>query len=264
MKWKILILQFDVVFGDPWENKAKIEDKIRGVTMDEVDVLVLPELWSSGYDLSRLPEICAESQSAMLAFLKNLALEHDVMVVGGSLADHHNGSYYNTMPVIDRRGEQVKAYSKLHLFRLMNEDKYLSEGTGDGFFTLEDIPCSGLICYDIRFPEWVRHHALKHAEVFFVVAEWPHARIDHWTALLTSRAIENQCFIVACNRVGADPDNVFGGTSMVIDPWGEVLLKASEDREEILMIDIDLEESKSVRNRIPVFEDRRPAFYKLN
>lgn len=263
MKWEILVLQIDIVFGEPWENKAKIEEKINEQAMEKVDILVLPELWSSGYDLSRLPEICTESQSAMLHFLERMAREHDVMIVGGSLAERRDGSYFNTMPVFNRQGEMVKTYSKLHLFRLMNEEKYLSEGNEDGFFTLGDIPCSGLICYDIRFPEWVRHHALQGAEVMFVVAEWPLARIDHWISLLTSRAIENQCYIVACNRVGEDPQNTFGGTSMVIDPWGKVLLKGSTDMEEALRLKIDLNESRAVRKRIPVFEDRRPSFYKL-
>ncbi|GAA3322609.1 hypothetical protein GCM10020331_043160 [Ectobacillus funiculus] len=81
------------------------------------------------------------------------------------------------------------------------------------------------------FPEWLRVHTSKGAEVLFVVAEWPLPRLVHWRTLLTARAIENQCYVVACNRAGSDPNNVFAGHSMIIDPWGEVVAEAGEGEE---------------------------------
>ena len=118
-----------------------------------------------------------------------------------------------------------------------------------------------MICYDIRFPEWVRTHTAEGAEALFVVAEWPLARLAHWRALLIARAIENQCYVIACNRSGSDPDNVFAGHSMIIDPWGEVLAEGSET-EEILHAEIDLDKVKEVRSMIPIFTDRKPDFYR--
>ncbi|MEM1506410.1 nitrilase-related carbon-nitrogen hydrolase, partial [Domibacillus sp. 8LH] len=124
---------------------------------------------------------------------------------------------------------------------LMDEEEHLVEGSENGIFELAGAKSAGVICYDIRFPEWIRTHMLDNTKVLYVVAEWPAKRIDHWKALLISRAIENQCYVVACNRVGADPNNQFGGHSMVIGPWGEILEEA-DDQETILYSELDVEQ----------------------
>jgi predicted amidohydrolase len=101
---------------------------------------------------------------------------------------------------------------------------------------------------------------LDGAEVLFVVAQWPNPRMDHWRTLLRARAIENQVYVVACNRVGESEGTSFFGHSMVIDPWGEVLAEA-EDQEQILVADIDKATVESIRKKIPIFDDRRPTLY---
>ncbi|MFT8322621.1 MAG: nitrilase-related carbon-nitrogen hydrolase, partial [Bacillus sp. (in: firmicutes)] len=161
---------------------------------------------------------------------------------------------------VPETGELVHTYDKLHLFQLMDEHKYLQSGTEDGLFKLDHQTFAGLICYDIRFPEWIRTHTTKGAEALFVVAEWPLPRLAHWRSLLIARAIENQCYVIACNRSGTDPNNVFAGHSMIIDPWGEVLAEASE-KSEIVHGTIDMEKVKEVRKMIPIFADRKPSFY---
>jgi predicted amidohydrolase len=164
------------------------------------------------------------------------------------------------MYIFDRKGREVSQYSKLHLFKLMDEHLYLEAGTAKNLFTLEQSLCAGVICYDIRFPEWIRVHTSSGAEVLFVVAQWPAPRLAHWKALLISRAIENQCYVIACNRVGQDPNNTFAGHSLVIDPWGEIIAEAG-DSEELLSADVNLELVKEIRKQIPVFTDRRTEFY---
>ena len=162
--------------------------------------------------------------------------------------------------VFDKNGDQAGIYSKLHLFKLMDEHLYLAAGKEKGLFSLDDHKFAGLICYDIRFPEWVRAHALHGVEAMFIVAEWPIQRLEHWRALLIARAIENQCFVIACNRAGSDPNNKFAGHSMVIGPWGDVIAEGGEG-EEILLAEIDLDEVKEARGKIPIFADRRPELY---
>jgi predicted amidohydrolase len=103
---------------------------------------------------------------------------------------------------------------------------------------------------------------LENIDVLYVVAEWPKQRLDHWRALLIARAIENQVYVVACNRVGSDPNNTFAGHSMVIDPWGQVIEEA-DDQIGILTAEIDLAEVKRIRQEIPIYEDRRPDLYRL-
>jgi omega-amidase len=258
---KIALLQFDIAFGNPEENFSKVEELVSKAVHDKPDIIVLPELWSTGYDLSRLDEIGDTNAEKSIAFLSKLAKKNKVSIVGGSIAKQQHDHVTNTMLVFNRDGQLIHEYSKAHLFRLMNEEKYLVSGNEKSHFTLEELPSAGFICYDIRFPEWLRLHAIEGAQVLFVPAEWPKQRTDHWRALLISRAIENQCYVIACNRVGADPDNAFGGHSLIIDPWGTIIAEAGEE-ETILTGLIDEEEIPSIRSRIPIFEDRRPDIYK--
>jgi len=101
----------------------------------------------------------------------------------------------------------------------------------------------------------------RQGKTLFVPAEWPLSRGKHWRALSIARAIENQMFVIAVNRVGSDPDNVFYGHSLVVDPWGEVLAEGSETEEQVLVVDVDFAAVEEIRRRIPVFADRRPECY---
>ncbi|RKL68293.1 carbon-nitrogen hydrolase [Salipaludibacillus neizhouensis] len=265
MGLKLALIQMNIAFGQPNINYRTVEKRVTEAVKEKVDVIVLPELWTTGYDLSRLAEIADPGAKKAIHFLSTLAKTHHTNIVAGSVAKQTEKGTTNTMLMFNRDGRLVKEYSKAHLFRLMNEEKYLVQGEEDGLFELEGEPCAGVICYDIRFPDWIRTHMVGtglQPKVLYVVAEWPKKRIDHWRALLISRAIENQCYVIACNRVGSDPNNEFGGHSMVIGPWGEVISEAQEE-ETILYKEIDLKAVDIVREEIPVFEDRRPALYRV-
>ena len=117
------------------------------------------------------------------------------------------------------------------------------------------------ICYDLRFPELFRRYAVADgAKLMLICAEWPLVRVAHWRSLLVARAIENQCFVVATNSCGETGGAVFGGHSMIVDPWGQIVAEAGED-ERLLTAEIDLDEADGVRRQIPVFADRRPDAY---
>jgi omega-amidase len=262
LKLRIACLQINIAFGETHKNIARVEKEIEHIVTHElVDVIVLPELWTTGYDLKRLLEIGDEEGVQVKQLLATWSKKYAVHIVGGSIAKKTEKGIYNTMYVVDHAGEMIHEYSKLHLFRLMEEEKYLKPGNGTSLFQLEGETCAGMICYDIRFPEWIRVHTLKGAKIVFVVAEWPKPRLDHWRTLLLARAIENQCYVVACNRVGSDPANEFGGHSLIIDPWGKILAEGKEDEENIIA-EVDLDLVDEVRKKIPVFEDRLPFFYK--
>lgn len=260
MKFNIACLQMDIAFGDAERNYALATDLIEKASAGNPDIIVLPELWTTGYDLENLSLKAEEEASEASAFLKETAIKHKAHIVGGSVANKTDSGIENTMLVFDRNGESSGKYSKLHLFQLMDEHLYLAAGKEKGLFSLDSHKFAGLICYDIRFPEWVHAHALQGAEAMFVVAEWPIQRLEHWRALLIARAIENQCYVVACNRSGCDPNNTFAGHSMVIGPWGDVIAEAGEGQE-ILTAEIDLDQVREARTRIPIFADRRPEFY---
>ncbi|MFS0824070.1 carbon-nitrogen family hydrolase [Bacillus sp. 1P02SD] len=261
MNLKIACIQYDIQFGKPQENFELISKEIeKTMNQDTPDIIVLPELWTTGYDLTRLDEIADVNGNEANAFIRDLAKKYSVNIVAGSIAKKTEHGVTNTMFVFNREGEIISEYSKLHLFQLMDEHLYLQAGEAKGDFTIENIPAAGVICYDIRFPEWIRAHTTSGAEILFVVAEWPLPRLEHWRTLLLSRAIENQCYVVACNSVGSNPDNVFGGHSMIIDPWGTIIAEA--DTESATLVgEIDLSKVQEVRKQIPIFQDRRPDFY---
>jgi omega-amidase len=257
---KITCIQMDISFGSPERNFEKAETLIERASKEKPDIIVLPELWTTGYNLTRLEEIGDRNAESSIQFLQTMAQKHNAAFIGGSVANKTADGVFNTLLAVSSTGELLHQYSKLHLFKLMDEHLHLSPGSGDASFKLNGHSLAGFICYDIRFPEWIRKHALEGAEAIFAVAEWPMPRLAHWRALLIARAIENQCFVVACNRAGSDPSNQFAGHSIIIDPWGEVVAEASE-HEEILSAEIDLRLVEEVRGRIPVFTDRRPEFY---
>ncbi len=257
---KIACVQMDIAFGDPETNYEQVGQLLKEAAENDADVIVLPEMWNTGYALAELSEL-ADADGRTIRFLQEFARQHRVHIVGGSVSTKKADGFYNTMYVIDHNGGVVSEYDKAHRFGLMDEHLHLEKGQGLGTFELDGVTFGGVICYDIRFPEWLRAQALNGAKAIFVPAEWPAARIDHWRVLLQARAIENQCFIVAVNRVGADPKNEFGGHSMVIAPWGEVRMDMGQEKG-IGYADIDLSEVDEVRKRIPVFDDRRVSLYK--
>ncbi|KXZ12743.1 carbon-nitrogen family hydrolase [Bacillus nakamurai] len=259
MKWTVSCLQFDISYGNPSENIKKAESFIERESR-HADVLVLPELWTTGYDLTRLDKLADENGEASKQWLRQTAKTYNVHLVAGSVAVKEGDNVYNTMYIADNSGQIKKQYQKAHLFQLMDEHLYLSAGSSDGFFELDGVKCAGLICYDIRFPEWVRKHTAQGANVLFISAEWPLPRLDHWKSLLVARAIENQCFVAACNCTGSNPDNEFAGHSLIIDPWGRILAEGGQT-EGAVRAEIDVSESTAVRSTIPVFHDLRSDLY---
>ncbi|MFD1955675.1 carbon-nitrogen family hydrolase [Paenibacillus thailandensis] len=259
---RLALLQMDIAVGEPEANFAKLKTMMEEAAAceEKPDVIVFPEMWNTGYALTEITGLADSYGSRTKAFVKSFCEQHRIHVVAGSIAEGREDGVYNTIFAFDRDGNETGAYSKIHLFRLMDEEKYLKEGDKPGTLRLEGTDAGMMICYDIRFPELARKLALGGAKLLFVPAEWPHPRLHHWRTLLTARAIENQMFVVACNRTGRSGDTAFFGHSMVIDPWGETVAEAGEE-ETILYAEIDLALVDAVRSKIPVFEDRRPALY---
>ena len=232
---------------------------VTGAARQNSQVVLLPELWSTGYDLSNAQALARENQ-ALLPEIARLACENSVFI-GGSLLLGREGKVYNTFVFQPPTQNEPVLYSKIHLFRLMSEDRWLTPGD-----QLQQVEApwgqTGLaICYDLRFPEMFRHYALAGSRLFLISAEWPLARIQHWQILLRARAIENQCFIAATNCTGLCGGETFGGSSAVISPWGETLVEASTGQPELHTISIDMDQVPSVRNKIPILKDRRPDVY---
>ncbi|MDF2721009.1 MAG: nitrilase [Paenibacillus sp.] len=261
-KFVVALLQIDIAIGEPEANFAKLAERLEQAVSAEPkpDMIIIPEMWNTGYALDRIYEIADRDGERTSAFISAFCRKHCVNVIAGSVADQRGGQVRNTIYAFDREGNRTGEYSKIHLFRLMDEEKYLQAGDQVGSWQVDGVPAGLMICYDIRFPELARKLALGGAKILFVPAEWPHPRLHHWRTLLTARAIENQMYVIACNRVGVSGTTSFFGHSMIIDPWGEIVTEGDEN-EAILSAEIDLSVVDKVRSTIPVFADRRPELY---
>lgn len=260
----VTLVQMDCTLGLPAENFARAEDFVAEAGRRGSDLVVLPELWSTAYDLENAvthatPLALNHEGDGWFARLAQMARGNRVWLTG-SILEANEGRFYNCMAFYSPQGELAGVYRKIHLFRLMQEEQYLAPGPEPALLDLPWGKTGLAICYDLRFPELFRRYALAGANLVVLPAEWPHPRREHWRTLLAARAIENQCFMAACNRVGESKGNRFFGASAVIDPWGATLIEGGEI-ETLLTVSLDLAAVAAARSRIPVFADRRPELY---
>lgn len=262
MQLTISLAQMDIALGDPAANVQKANDWAAEAARRGSELVVFPEMWTTGMDWPNLAELAARQQEVIEA-VAGIARRHRIWLNGSMLALDDNGQPANTSILFDPQGEQAGVYRKIHLFGVMDEDQYLA--AGQQLTTVETTwGQSGLaICYDLRFAEMFRTYALKGVMLVTVPAEWPHPRLAHWRTLLRARAIENQMYMVAVNRVGSDGTYDFFGHSAIIDPWGNALVEGGE-AEILLTATIDTDAVAAVRQKIPVFKDRRPDLYDLD
>lgn len=260
---KIACVQMNMAFAAPEENFRRAEALVRQAAEGRPDVIVLPETWNTGFfPHEGLRALCDADCGRVRTVFSGLARELDTAIVAGSVSNVRGGRIYNTACVFDRSGKQVGEYDKTHLFSPMGEGTYYTPGGQLCRFTLDGARCAVLICYDIRFPELTRTLAVEGLEVLFLVAQWPQARSAHLRALVTARAIENQLFLACCNSCGRAGQTVYGGGSVLLDPWGKVLAEAGPE-EAVIGVECELRVLQEIRNSINVFRDRRPELYRI-
>lgn len=260
MKISISLAQMHLNFGQPSKNLERASEMIVQAAKEHSTCILFPELWTSGYDFENR-FLHAQSNVSILENLAELAQTYQISIGGSYLEVQGSNLLFNTHTwLVPGQPGSIK-YQKIHLFRLMDEDKWLQPGT-QLFCTDFQWGKAGLaVCYDLRFPEMFRKYALKGTRLVFIPAEWPAARVSHWSTLLRARAIENQMFVVGVNCVGKIGNETFGGSSTIISPWGETIAEANNQDEQLITAEIDLDQVDEFRMKIPVFEDRRPDIY---
>ncbi len=259
MKLKISLGQMDIAFGQIAQNLEKIAQFTKAASTSGSDLILFPELMSTGYDLANCQVLAEPLDTGIFLTISQLAARHHI-AIGGTLLERSGCSIFNTFILFNSEGFRVAKYRKIHLFRPMNEDKWLCAGDEIIVASTQWSPTGLATCYDLRFPELFRHFALHQCTLCLIPAEWPLPRSEHWRTLLRARAIENQMFIAAVNRTGTSPTDKFGGASAVINPWGETLIEIGDD-ETLVSTEIDLGEVDRIRKQIPILEDRRPDIY---
>lgn len=259
------IAQIDIAIGDRECNKQRVRDWMSeycgDIPSSTPTAVVLPEMWDVGYALERKDTLADPEGNASAAFLGELATRYKVWFIGGSVLAATARGTVNRAQVVNPSGKLVATYDKIHLVPMMNEPLFLTGGDTRTIFQFEGVTAGLAICYDLRFCELMRRYALDGAKVLFFSAEWPMARAEHWTTLIRARAIENMMYVVACNRIGTSKGCEFAGSSMVVDPQGEILYQGSPDKEEGAFVLIDPATVGGVRAYLKVFDMRRPELY---
>jgi omega-amidase len=260
MRLTLALAQADFELAQPENNYKKATRMIKEAADKGADLVLLPELWASGYDLPNREKYASSITSGWFARMQSAAVEHRI-ALGGSLIENDRGLFYNTFIFLDSDGSTLGAYRKIHLFQLLKEEDYFQAGVELVRLEFKSAKIGLATCYDLRFPELFRGYAAAGADLILIPAEWPEKRIQHWNILLQARAIENQCYVAGVNKVGHSQGEKLGGSSAVVGPLGECLVLGG-DEEALLFAEIDLDQVKKIRRWMPVLKDSKPSLYK--
>ncbi|MBV9682840.1 MAG: carbon-nitrogen hydrolase family protein [Solirubrobacterales bacterium] len=256
---------------DTDRNLATADRLVRQAAGLGAEVIVLPEKWSVLGMPEQMLAAAEPLDGRFISWARAAARELGIDLVAGSIVERVEGreKTANTSVHVGPDGEIRAVYRKMHMFDVeVDGDVYAESATEDPgdevvLSELADGVRLGMtVCYDVRFPELYRVLAIRGAEVVTVPAAFTLATTrDHWEVLLRARAIENQCFVIAPNQIGAHPPGPrCGGRSLIVDPWGLVLAQAA-DLETAIVADIDFDVLQRVRRRIPALTHRRPEAY---
>ncbi len=256
---------------DADRNLASAERLIREAAASGAGLVVLPEKWNVLGTPEQMSAGAEPLDGPAITTARSLARELGVELVAGSITERVEGQAKtsNTCVHIGPDGAIKAVYRKIHMFDVEVDGVVYAESESEE--PGEEIVVSALadgvelglsVCYDLRFPELYRILAVRGAEIVSVASAFTLATTrDHWEILLRARAIENQCFVIAANQIGAHPPgNRSGGRSMIVDPWG-LVLACARDEETIALADLKLDMLRSIRRRLPSLANRRPTAY---
>ncbi|MFZ9755793.1 MAG: nitrilase-related carbon-nitrogen hydrolase [Bacteroidia bacterium] len=244
---KVAVVQVDLVWENAQANLDLLSSQLVGIA--EADLVLLPEMFASGFSMN--PAKVAQSmEGSAVQWLKDQSRR---FALCGSLAIAENGTYVNRFFYADQ-GEIKGYYDKRHLFGYAQEDEHYTAGSSLFRFTHRGWNLAAFVCYDLRFPAWIRQCAGADALLF--VANWPERRAEAWNALLRARAIENQAYVLACNRTGIDAHGIsYRGDSQVLDMAGDYVLPPQQ-KEGVYFAELHSEALQAFRRQFPFLNDR--------
>jgi predicted amidohydrolase len=260
---RVAVAQMSCSLGDIAENLRRIAGFSERAKADGAGMIVFPEMVDTGYSMAIIRKHATSWAEGAVPKLCQFARKLSLQIVCG-VSERSDLEIHNSQVVIDRDGKILAKYRKTHLFVAPPIAEHLCFTPGDRLADFQIPPFRfGLsICYDLRFPELYRKLVtMNNVNAFIISSAWPFPRIEHFRALAIARAIENQSYVLAANRVGTDDGVTFCGSSAIIDPSGVVLASASTDQDELLQADISQEMLDAVRSRMQVFADRRSDLY---
>lgn len=230
------------------------------------DLIALPEVFAIRGSDQEYRDTAQSLTGPLMNFLATIAHRHNAWVLAGSMVETGDAKVYNTSVLMNRRGEIVASYRKIHLFeaeldsgQIIRESDLWNAGTQPVMADVEGWKCGMAICYDLRFPELFRHYSAQGAHLFFLPSNFTQRTgKGHWDVLLRARAIENQCFVIAPDQCGTNPHTgiTSHGNSMIVGPWGDVLTRI-EEGEQAVTVTLNIHELEQTRRRLPALAHRK-------
>lgn len=270
-KIKVAALQMPTVH-DKMENVKAVGSYLEQLKDENLDVVVLPEMFCCPYQTANFPLYAEEEGGPVWKQLSSYAKKYGIYLIGGSMPERNQqGKIYNTSYVFDRQGRQIGKHRKPHLFDIdvkdgqsFRESDTLTAGNSDTVFETEFGTMGVMICFDIRFPEMSRLMANDGAKVIFVPAAFNMTTGPaHWEISFRTRALDNQVYMVGCAPMrDASTGYTSWGHSIVTNPWGDVEGMLDE-KEGILLKEIDLDYETQVREELPLLKSRRLDLYRV-
>jgi omega-amidase len=250
--------QFDIAWEDKVENFRRVRSLVAKHNLLPGSLFILPEMFATGFSMNA-EKIVERKSGPTTDFLRQLARDNDVYVLGGLVRKGQGGKLLNEAICMAPSGKCVARYAKLQPFTPGGESDHFSAGHEVTIFRWAGLKVAVFVCYDLRFPELFRLAVQRGAEALVVIANWPTKRHSHWPALLKARAIENQAFVIGVNRCGHDPKLGYAGGSIVVDPRGKIVAVAGR-RESILSAELDPSAPSRWRREFPALQDIRTVF----
>lgn len=248
---KITLVQSEIIWEDPAANLAHYGEVLDRM-VEPTDLIILPEMFTTGFTMD--PQPYAETMDGLSIRWMAAQADRWKAAVTGSLIIKEDGKYFNRLIWMEPGGK-YQTYDKRHLFAMAGEHEEYEAGTERLIIDYNGWRICPMICYDLRFPVWARNDDAY--DLLIYTANWPNKRAYDWMTLLRARAIENQCYVAAVNRVGTDANgHEYNGDSCVIDPgWRHVLWHA-EKEEAVQTVALTAEHLMEVRSRLPFLQDR--------
>lgn len=256
MQIKVTTIQYNIVWENILANQQKIDQLLSTQLKTETDIVVLPEMFTTGFTMQ--PNNLAQTmQGETIAWLQQKSKQYNA-VFCGSLIIQQAATFVNRFVAVAPNGN-INIYDKKHLFTKAGEHENFSAGNQNIIFAVNGFKIRPLICYDIRFPIWCRNTLQANGtptyDILLVVANWPETRIWHWESLLIARAIENQCYVVAVNRVGTDGNqHHYNGYTMAIEPTGNIIYKVI-NKELVYTTTLSQNLLTEIRTQLPFLKD---------
>lgn len=259
MKLIVAAVQMNTDLADLARNGARAEAHIETAAKAGAKVVVIPELFNTGYRLDeRYVDYAELIPGPTVEKLKTQAKQWDIFIAASIVEkDPVSSAIYDTAFLVGPDG-LLGTYRKVHCWG--KEPEFFTAGTAFPVFETPWGKIGLLICYDVGFPEAARSLVLDGANLILIPSAFGMPRLYAWELATRARALENGCFLVTANRIGVEKDSEFCGHSRVVDPQGTVLADAGL-QETVIVTTIDLSEVGAQRIRIPYLRDRRPQYY---